>query len=288
VTAITLGRSIAGAFTATAVVAVSALIATPAFAAGPDHVLAADITVGSGPGGAWVDGTDPYLGWHFETGTGVDVEDGLEIGDGANSYVLNGLVNTGEPGLPVTFQEFEDLVLGATIVGTGAIILEVPYATTGGAGTIWGTLQVDMVSGAVPTATSTARTSKPIPDPDNPGTNAVEQNVTLPLGTILDALEDFTAVNDEQQLGYSGYGFWASPQDPAAVVASITFGGETTTFGLAAEEDDDDADDADEDELAETGAQDATPLAVTAGALLLLGGVLLFVRRRTAAQRDAR
>jgi len=260
-----------GGFAAAAGLAVaSLLVAGPAMAA---HVPAADI--------------DPdettYLGWHFDQGTGTDVTGGLELGAGANSYLLNGLVSAGEPGLPVDdATALGALISTASIEGTGNFALEIPYSVTDDENptTIltWGTLYGTISEGTAITTASLFRSSKNL--------GAITAGTELPLSSFLDELDAFADGVD--QIRYSGYGVYASTQDPAAVLASITFAGETTTFGLAAEEDDDDADDADEDELAETGAQDATPLAVTAGALLLLGGVLLFVRRRTAAQRDAR
>ena len=342
-------RPIAGALTVTAMVAASLMIAGPAFA-DDEHVHAADIA--AHPTGVWPDDDDDYnyLGWHFDQGTGAtDVVGGIELGDDENSYLLKGLVETGEPGVAVTPGELHDLITGAVVEGTGTFVLEVPYSlrtlesgnefVIPSAGSNWGTLQIEITLGDSADGDSVVRSSKNV--------GSISANTASTLDAVIAELT--SVLPPDASIFYSGYGVYASMQEPVAVLASITFGGDTTTFGIPAEDEEgddestddegdegdsdegdegqtDDSDEGDSDEgdadegdadegqtdegdsdegdenesgenesgelaegrIPDLGAQDATPLAITAGALLLLGGTLLFVRRRTNAQRDAR
>ena len=211
-----------GAVGAMAVAVVAALASTFALGgsavAAPAPVSAADIAAN----------TD-YLGWHFEKGTGANTLNGLAIGAGADSYALNGLVSTGAPGLVTSAPGLESLITGTSVVATGDVVLQFPYSVTadGAPGTIvhWGTLRT---AGAVASGTAPSATTQFVSSKDLPG---IPNNTAAPLSAFLEELVALDLTND---IRYSGYGFWASPQSPAAEVASITFNGATTAFGIPA------------------------------------------------------
>lgn len=211
-------RAVAGALAATLVASAAALVvATPA-AAATEHVAAASIAP---------DDTS-YLGWHLETGDATqlaDVWNGLRTDPAGDVYALKGLVNTGQPGLPVADgAALGTLITGSTIVGTGNVLLEVPYSVTDPVTpttiNTWGTLRTadPVVSGAAPTLTTPFISSRTL--------GTIPANTTAPLQDFLDELDAATG-----DIRYSGYGFYAVAQFPPAVVSSISFGADTTTFG---------------------------------------------------------
>ncbi|MGN6271645.1 MAG: hypothetical protein ACTHMQ_00995 [Protaetiibacter sp.] len=211
-------RAVAGGLAAIVMAAGAALVAATPAAAATEHVAAASIAP---------DDTS-YLGWHLETGDATqlsDVWNGLRTDPAGDIYALKGLVNTGAPGLPVADgAALGTLITASVIVGTGDLLLEVPYSVTDPVTpttiNVWGTLRTadPVVSGVAPTLTTPFVSSRAL--------GAIAANTTAPLQDFLDEL-DATAGD----LRYSGYGFYALPQFPPAVVSSIAFGDDTTTFG---------------------------------------------------------
>lgn len=211
-------RALAGGLAAALIASGAALItATPA-AAATEHVLAAGIAPDD----------SSYFGWHLETGTAsqlADVWNGLRTDAAGDSYALKGLVATGAPGIQVADgAALAALVTGATIVGTGDILLEVPYSVTvvgtPTSITAWGTLRTEnpVASGTAPTLGTSFVSSRAV--------GTIPANTAAPLSDFVLALDSYG-----QDVRYSGYGFWTAAQSPAAVVSSITFGADTTTFG---------------------------------------------------------
>jgi hypothetical protein len=166
-----------------------------------------------------------YAGWHAEAGAFADAWNGLRVGAGADSYILNGLVATGAPGLATTGTALGALITGASITGVGSVQMEVPVsvgAANPPASGSWGTLYSSAsVIGASPQLTDLWISTRAI---TLNGAN-VPANTAMPLGDILAELDVAGDVK------YSGYGFYAAAQSPAAVVASMTFGADTSTFG---------------------------------------------------------
>jgi hypothetical protein len=207
----TLSAALAGAL----VVSGSVLLAAPPAAAATTHVPASAIAPDS----------TSYFGWHAEAGTFADAWNGLRVGAGADSYILNGLVASGAPGLATTGTALGDLITSASITGVGSVQMEVPIsvgAVNPPASDSWATLYSRYsVIGASPQLTDLWISSRAI---TLNGAN-VPANTPLPLGDILAELDVAGDVK------YSGYGFYAADQSPAAVVASMTFGADTATFG---------------------------------------------------------
>jgi hypothetical protein len=166
-----------------------------------------------------------YAGWHAEAGTFADVWNGLQIGAGADSYILNGLVATGAPGLATTGTALGALITGASITGVGSVQMEVPVsvgAVNPPATDSWATLYSrDSVIGASPQLTDLWISSRAI----TLGGAAIPADTAMPLGDILAQLDVAGDVK------YSGFGFYAADQSPAAAVSSMTFGADTYTFG---------------------------------------------------------
>ena len=164
-----------------------------------------------------------YKGWHegYKNATrAYSVQsDGLHLGNGASSQILNGLVGTGEAGLATTSVELGKLIGGVEVqVTSGTIHMQIPvtFGTDG-----WATLRSNTPgSGAVAfDLTSPWTTSKAIPETSK--SVAVPAHTVLPLGEILDALAA------QGNLRYSGYGILA---EVATVVASISWGETVTNF----------------------------------------------------------
>jgi len=215
-------RVLAGGLAAALIASGAALITTTPAVAATEHVLAAGIAP---------DDTS-YLGWHLETGDAAqlaDVWNGLRTDPAGDVYALKGLVATGAPGLAVADgAALGALITGATIVGTGDILLEVPYSITDSAapGTIlaWGTLRTaaPVASGAAPTLGTSFVSSRAV---GLAGT-AIAANTAAPLSDFLAAFDSYG-----EDVRYSGYGFYTVGQFPPAVVSSIAFAGDTATFG---------------------------------------------------------
>jgi LPXTG-motif cell wall-anchored protein len=211
-------RVLAGGLTAMLMATGAAFVTMTPAAAATEHVPAASIAP---------DDTS-YLGWHLETGNAAqlaDVWNGLRTDPAADIYALKGLVNTGAPGLPVADgAALGSLITAAVIVATGDVLLEVPYSVTDPVTpttiNAWGTLRTaaPVVSGTAPTLTTPFISSRTL--------GTIPANTTAPLQDFLDQLD---AVSGDVR--YSGYGFYATAQFPPAVVSSIAFGGDTTTFG---------------------------------------------------------
>jgi LPXTG-motif cell wall-anchored protein len=207
-------RTVAGGLAALMLASGSALLAAVPAHAATTHVPASSIAP---------DDTN-YLGWHAEQGSFAEQWNGLRIGAGSNSYVLNGLVNTLQPGIPTDGTALGALIGTSSIVGTGAIVLEVPYSVTdvGTPTTIltWGTLRSSspLASGVSPTLSTTFMSSRALG--------------TIPAGTVRPLSEFLTELDAAGgDVRYSGFGFWASTQSPAAVVSSMNWDGDTYTFG---------------------------------------------------------
>lgn len=209
-------RRTLAAVLATALVVSGSVLITAAPAAGATvHVPASSI----GPDDS------VYLGWHAEQGSFADAWNGLKVGAGSNSYILNGLVATGAPGLSTTGTALGALITSASITGTGSVQMEVPVAV----GTVhppltnaWATLySQSSVIGASPQLTDLWISSRAI---TLNGAN-IPANTAMPLADILAQLDIAGDVK------YSGYGFYATNQSPAAAVSSMTFGADTTNFG---------------------------------------------------------
>jgi hypothetical protein len=158
-----------------------------------------------------------YLGWHegYVNATPAFALrwDGLELGLGANSQVLNGLVASGAPGLPITSTELGALITTSeTVVLEGETVLQVPVTWTGG----WSTLRPAVASTA---ATGTHAltdqwiSSKPL--------GAIAANTPTTLSAILAALDSAGGV------AYSGFGVLSTAP---ATVESLTWDGTTHAF----------------------------------------------------------
>jgi LPXTG-motif cell wall-anchored protein len=166
-----------------------------------------------------------YLGWHAELGTFADAWNGLRVGAGSDSYVLNGLVATGAPGLSTTGAALGTLITGSSITGSGSVQMEVPVSV----GTVnppasgsWSTLYSrSSVVGTSPQLTDLWISTRAI---TLNGAN-VPANTAMPLADIL------TQLDVAGDVKYSGFGFYAANQSPAAAVSSMTFGADTYTFG---------------------------------------------------------
>jgi hypothetical protein len=166
-----------------------------------------------------------YQGWHAEAGTFADAWNGLRVGAGADSYVLNGLVATGAPGLATSGTALGALITGSSITGTGSVQMEVPVsvgAANPPSTTAWATLYSrNSVLGAAPQLTDLWISSRSI---TFNGAN-IPANTSMALGDIL------TQLDVAGDVKYSGFGFYAAAQTPAAAVSSMSFGGDTFTFG---------------------------------------------------------
>lgn len=205
----TMAVALIAALTSTLVIGGSAIAA-------PARVSAADIAAN----------TD-YLGWHFETGTGSNTLGGLSAGASGDTYVLNGLVAAGAPGIATTPAALETVITATNVVASGDVLLQFPYSVTtdGAPATIvsWGTLRTaaPVTSGIAPTADTQFISSKDL--------GSIPNNTAAPLSAFI---AEFTALDAANDVRYSGYGFWASLQAPAAEVQSITSSGATTSFGI--------------------------------------------------------
>lgn len=210
-----LRRALSATLTTALVVSGSVLLVAAPAGAATVHV----------PASAIAPDDTSYLGWHAETGTFADAWNGLKVGAGSDSYILNGLVATGAPGLATTGTALGALITGASITGVGNVQMEVPVsvgAVKPPASGSWSTLySANSVIGAAPQLTDLWISTRAI---TLNGANVLA-NVPTPLGDILAELDVAGDVK------YSGYGFYATTQTPAAAVSSITFGADTTTFG---------------------------------------------------------
>lgn len=158
-----------------------------------------------------------YLGWHegYDNATPAFALrwDGLELGLGANSQVLNGLVETGAPGLPTTGSELGALITASeTDVLEGETFLQVPVTWNGG----WSTLRPAV---AATDATGTHAlsdmwiSSKPL--------GAIGANTAVALSALLDELDA------AGEVAFSGFGVLSTSP---ATVASLTWDGTTYAF----------------------------------------------------------
>jgi Bacterial Ig-like domain (group 3)/Domain of unknown function (DUF4214) len=160
-----------------------------------------------------------YLGWHEGHANPAPAFfvgwDGVHLGDGNRSQIINGLVDTGAAGIPVTGADLLALITGSTIsVTSGEVSAQVAVTTVGG----WGTLRP-----AVPASTSTpAAPTDMWMSSQNIGT--VVKNTEMSLGDLLSALDA------QGNLRYSAYGFQAEPSTPLAVVSGMTWGSDSYAF----------------------------------------------------------
>ncbi|MGW9632057.1 hypothetical protein ACWGST_15265 [Agromyces sp. NPDC055520] len=160
-----------------------------------------------------------YLGWHEGNGNATPAFslhwNGLSFADGANSQILNGLVDSGAQGLPTTAAELGALIDGSEIgVTRGVVFSQVAVTTAAG----WGTLRP--VAGFPTGPHSAALTdlwtsSRTIGD--------VTANAPVELSALLASLEADT------DLRYSGFGVFAEAANPSGI-ESITWGPDTFLF----------------------------------------------------------
>ncbi|HET8778823.1 MAG TPA: hypothetical protein VFM66_02030, partial [Agromyces sp.] len=158
-----------------------------------------------------------YLGWHegYVNATPAFALrwDGLELGLGANSQILNGLVETGAPGIPTTGDELGALITSSEVdVLEGETFLQVPVTWNGG----WSTLRPAV---AATGATGTYALSDQWISSKDLGT--ITANTPVALSEIIDELDTAGTV------AYSGFGVLSTSP---ATVASLTWGGTTYAF----------------------------------------------------------
>lgn len=160
-----------------------------------------------------------YLGWHEGYANATPAYslhwNGLFFGDGANSQILNGLVNSGEPGLATDAAELGALIDGSEIgVTRGVVYSQVAVSTAAG----WGTLRPVTPFATGPhnaELTDLWTSSRTIGD--------VTANAPVELSTLLASLEA------DGDLRYSGFGVLALSTEPAGV-ESITWGDDAFFF----------------------------------------------------------
>ncbi|KQZ09031.1 hypothetical protein ESP57_15015 [Agromyces fucosus] len=163
-----------------------------------------------------------YLGWHEGYANATPAFslhwNGLFFGDGANSQILNGLVNSGEPGLSTTSAELGALIDGSEIgVTQGVVYSQVAVSTAAG----WGTLRPVTPFETGPHSaqlTDLWTSSRTIGD--------VIADAPVELAALLASLEA------DGDLRYSGFGVLAESTDPGGV-ESITWGEDTFLFTRA-------------------------------------------------------
>lgn len=157
-----------------------------------------------------------YKGWHEGYPNAVPAysvaTDGLHFGDGAPSQILNGLVDSGKPGIATT--DLLALITGANVeVVSGPVTFQVAVTWANG----WSTLRsAVMPAGPAGFAEASLWTSsKPL------GKIAAGTPVALSaLATQIRTLGD---------VRYSGFGVQA---DTSAVVSSITWGATSYSFAV--------------------------------------------------------
>ncbi|WP_354245621.1 hypothetical protein [Agromyces sp. PvR057] len=193
-------------------VTLGALALSGALAAAPANAADIEFVTGIAPN------ESSYLGWHEGY---VNAEpafalrwDGLELGlGGVDSQVLNGLVASGAPGLPITGTDLGSLITSSeTVVLEGETYLQVPVTWNGG----WSTL----------------RPGTPSTEADGDYALTDEWVSSRPLGAIAantpTALSDILAALDAAgTVAYSGFGVLST--DPATV-ESLTWNGTTNAF----------------------------------------------------------
>lgn len=208
-------RTVSAALAAALLVSGSVLVTAAPAGAATSHVPASSIAPDD----------SSYAGWHAQTGSFADAWNGLRVGAGSDSYILNGLVATGAPGVDTTGTALGALITGASITGTGSVQMEIPVSVGAAhppASGSWATLYSrDSVIGASPQLTDLWISSRAI----SLGGASIPANISMPLGDILAQLDVAGDVK------YSGFGFYAANQSPAAAVSSMTFGADTFTFG---------------------------------------------------------
>jgi len=209
------GTRIASGIAALAVVAAGVLVATPAYAA--------DISVT-----AIAPDDSAYLGWHNQLAgnPGTLHWDGLRLGGAADSYVLNGLVAAGTPGLPTTGTALGALITSSSAGSYGApVLLEVPFSVAAApAAGQWGTFySVDPFDDTPPALTDLFISTKTIT-----GTGIAAGTPTA-IGTMLASLE----LTYPGAVRYSGFGVYAVAAATQAVIGDIIWGGDTYYFGGA-------------------------------------------------------
>ncbi|MFB9308914.1 hypothetical protein BJY17_001621 [Agromyces hippuratus] len=163
-----------------------------------------------------------YLGWHEGYANPTPAFslhwNGLFFGDGANSQILNGLVDSGEPGLPTTAADLGALIDGSEIgVTRGVVFSQVAVTTDAG----WGTLRPVTPFATGPHSaelTDLWTSSRTIGD--------VTADAPVELSALLASLEA------DGNLRYSGFGVLAESSDPGGV-ESISWGDDTYLFTRA-------------------------------------------------------
>jgi len=161
---------------------------------------------------------DTYTGWHegYTNPTpAFDItEQGLSLGNGANSQIINGLAT------PATTPDLATLLLSAeTETESGTTFFQVPL--TFGDAASFTTLRQDSKSGYFFSPYSTWISSKAIPATTE--TAAIAANASVSFGTMIDALEA------QGNVAVLGFGVLAESTAPA-VVKSILWNGVRYNF----------------------------------------------------------
>ena len=206
------GRALSGGLAAVLLASGASLIVASPAAAATTHVPAASITAFGGA----------YLGWHDERNAGsnfVDVWNGLKVGDGGDSFILNGLVTNGAEGIDTTAADLQTLITGSNITADGDVLLQVGLEWDGGSPNYAYIRTAASVAGDTVTAATNFVSARQV--------GTIVPNTVAPLSAFITEL----AAYDADGLGLWGHGFYASTQSPAAVVKSVTWGGNTSTFG---------------------------------------------------------
>jgi hypothetical protein len=158
-----------------------------------------------------------YPGWHEGYANSSPAYfvgwDGVHLGIGARSQIINGLVDGGTPGLPVTGVALGDLITGSQIsTESGEVSMQVAITTANG----WGTLRPAVLS-----STSTQATLADMWMSSKTIGAEVIQETPMTLGSLL------TALDAQGNLRYSAYGFLAMAP---AVVSAMSWGPEEYNF----------------------------------------------------------
>jgi len=204
------------------VVAATALLVSAAAVAHAEDI---------GPGDIRPDETN-YQGWHQGDDDGsnsFEVRwDGLHLGYNGKAQIINGLGEHGDTYAPMDRSDLESLITSAEVeIVDGDVWFQVPVFFGGDAlessqGTNFTTLRPadsSSTGSAAYNSNDEWQTSQEI-------SNEYGENATAPLSELLDAIYEEGGDAGAAPLAY---GFFASA---SATVKSITWGGETTTFGL--------------------------------------------------------
>ena len=158
-----------------------------------------------------------YLGWHEGYANATPAFalrwDGLELGLGTSSQILNGLVDTGAPGFATDGTALGALITGSeTTVLEGETFLQVAVTWNGG----WSTLRPFVA--ATPATGTHALTDSWVSSKD---LGAIAANTPVPLSDLL------TELDTAGDVAYSGFGVLSTSP---ATVQSLTWDGTTYDF----------------------------------------------------------